>query len=254
MPKVGHEVTKALAALIEIAINAAKWEYNGQPVPISRTGEAERVLVKRGRTWKQEPDESYAIQGSDYPFLVVEVVDSQRPADLYGKLHGWAQGTNARCKIMVVFELENTADDYRILMSVIKNRKTVSPRPDHPDGFRVSSDYVHDRVDISALGCPGSLSINAVEVCPEEWELDAVTKARVVDIPLNQFYASAQSAILEKRAQVQRDTRGPDPYNPDQENVSTPSSSASNSLAHDMMVFDSGSEPDDPRDLDYTDD
>ncbi|KAL9031060.1 MAG: hypothetical protein Q9196_000870 [Gyalolechia fulgens] len=254
MPKVTHEVVKNFAALIEAEIDDAKWEHNGQPVLISRTGEAERVLVKRVKTWKQEPDESFAIQGSDYPFLVVEAVDSQRPAELHRKLHGWAQGTLARCKIMVVFEVEKTADDYRILMSVIKNRKTLSPRPDYPHGFRVSSDYIHDRLDISAPGCPGSLSIDPAEVCPEEWELDAATKARVVDIPLNLFRASARLAIIEKRAQVERDTRGPGPYNPDQEDVSTPSSSASNSLAHDMMAFDSGSEPDDPRDLDYTGD
>ncbi|KAL8913405.1 MAG: hypothetical protein Q9171_001784 [Xanthocarpia ochracea] len=254
MPKAAHEVVKALAALIETEINDANWKHNCQPVPISKTGEAERALVKRDRIWKQQPDESYAIQGSDYPFLVVEAVDSQRPADLQRKLHGWAHGTKARCKIMVVFEVEETTDDYRILMSVIKNKKVLIPRDDHPHGFRISLDYVHDRVEISAPNCAGSLSISAEEVCPEEWELDAVTKARVVDIPLNQFRASARVAIIEKRAQVARDARGPGPYNPDQEDVSTPSSSFSNSLAHDMMVFESGSEQDDPEDLDYTED
>ncbi|KAL8917484.1 MAG: hypothetical protein Q9208_007929 [Pyrenodesmia sp. 3 TL-2023] len=248
MPKVGHEILKSLAILVESEVKDAKWEYQGQQVRISKTGEADRVLVRRDKKWTQQPDESYVIPGSEYPFLVVEAVDSQGDKDLRKKLHGWAQGTKTRCKIIVVLEMEKTTqDDYRVVMSIIKNRKVPCPRPNYPQGFRVESEYECDRVEISSPACQGSFNISPAEVCPEEWELDAVTRARVIHIPLVQFRPSALLAIEEKQAQVARDAQGgPSPYNSDQEEVSTPSSSGSLG-----SLWYSGSEQDDLTDGDY---
>ncbi|KAL8975015.1 MAG: hypothetical protein Q9197_000748 [Variospora fuerteventurae] len=248
MPSVAHELVKALIAEIEDEIDDAKWIYNGRSVPISKTGEATRTLVSRGRIWEQEPDESYAIAESEYPFLVVEAADSQRHADLSKKLHRWAQGTKGRCKVMVAFELEQAPlVGYRILISVIKNKKVPHPRPGKPDGFLVVSEGVHDRLDISSSTCPGSLTISPTEVCPEDWELDAATKARVITIPLALFRPSARAAIREKMAQDERIAQGAPKYDSDQEDVSTPSSSESGSLVDEML----GWEVDDPQDLDY---
>lgn len=212
-----------------------------------------RILVTRKGTWKQEADESYAIEGSEYPFLVIEAVDTQTHASLRMKLHGWAQGTKTRCKVVFVFELERIDQlDYRILMSVIKNNKVPSPRPDRPNGFRVVQECVHDRIDISSSACPGSFAISAREVCPEEWRLDPATEARVVDIPFALFRASALAAIREKKAQVARAAGGgPSPRNSDQEDASTPSSSTSGSFADEILTGESGSEEDDQQDVNY---
>ncbi|KAI4125145.1 MAG: hypothetical protein LQ341_007001 [Variospora aurantia] len=248
MPSVAHEVVKALSTLIEKRISDANWSYDGKRVPISKTGAATRTLVNRGKVWKQEPDESYAITLSEFPFLVVEAADSQSRADLSKKLHRWAQGTKGVCKVIIAFQLEKDPQvGYRVLMSVIKNKKVPHPSPGKPNGFLVVSEGVHDRVDISSQACPGSLTISATEVCPEEWELDAATKARVVTIFLAVFEFSALAAIEEKKAEDVRNAQGAPKYDSDQEDVSTSSSSESGSLVDEMMAW----EVDDPQDLDY---
>ncbi|KAL8986780.1 MAG: hypothetical protein Q9177_003958 [Variospora cf. flavescens] len=248
MPSVAHEVVKALSTLIEKRISDANWSYDGKRVPISKTGAATRTLVNRGKVWKQEPDESYAITLSEFPFLVVEAADSQSRTDLSKKLHRWAQGTKGVCKVIIAFQLEKDPQvGYRVLMSVIKNKKVPHPSPGKPNGFLVVSEGVHDRVDISSQACPGSLTISATEVCPEEWELDAATKARVVTIFLAVFEFSALAAIEEKKAEDVRNAQGAPKYDSDQEDVSTPSSSESGSLVDEMMAW----EVDDPQDLDY---
>ncbi|KAI4256706.1 MAG: hypothetical protein L6R42_006059 [Xanthoria sp. 1 TBL-2021] len=252
MPSVGHELLKVSSALIADDIKRANWQYKGKPFNVLKTGKATRTLVTRRKIWSQEPYESFALPGREFPFLVVEVADSQRHKDLIKKLHRWAQGSKAQCKVMIAFELEKLPrGDYRILMSVTKNKKVPIPEP--PNGFRVVSDTVHDRVDISSQNYTGSFTISATEVCPEEWELDAVTKASDITISFNQFRGSALAAIEEKMAEVARNAQGDPTPDPDQEDVSTPSSSESGSLADELLALESESEEDDAQDPDYED-
>ncbi|KAI4180690.1 MAG: hypothetical protein LQ348_005163 [Seirophora lacunosa] len=254
-PKITHELVKASSATILDELENAKWECEGAPLRISHTGEARKTLVTRRKTCEQEADDSFSMPGAEYPFLVVEVADSQSHADLYKKLFRWAQGTKATCQVMVAFEVEKVSQaDYRILTSVIKNRKIPSPRPGKPNGYRIVMDYVYKRLDISSQLHPGSFTISATEVCREESKLDAATKASVVTIALAGFNGSAKAAIRAKKAEDAQVAQGGPQYDSDQEDASTPSSSGAGSLEEDMAEIaaeeDYGS-GDDPEDLDY---
>ncbi|KAL9028494.1 MAG: hypothetical protein Q9196_003149 [Gyalolechia fulgens] len=250
MPKAGHEVAKGCGMVMYQRMTAAQWLYMGKPLSITPAGSTERTLVRPNNiTVKQEPDDSYSVTGEKYPFLVLEVRDGQSKKDLKRKLHRWLNYTNNKVKIVCVFEVEpGSAGGYRILASVIKAKKRPAPTPQAPNRHRLERVFVHDRVDISSQEHPGTFTISAAEVYPEEWPLDPAAKDNYLTITLASLHAVALIAVNEKVAEVARDAKegGPSPYNSDQEAVSTPSSS--NSMEEE---WHSGGEPDDELDLTY---
>lgn len=209
----------------------------------------ERTLVRHDNsTVTQEPDDSYSVTGERYPFVVIEVRDSQPKKDLKNKVHRWLYYSKNQVKIACVFVVEaGSVNEYQILASIIKAEKRPSPTPQRPNRYRIQPVVVFDRVDISSQEHPGTFTISAAEVYPEEWPLDPAAQNNYVTISLASLHITALVAIKEKLAQMKRDAEeGGAMYNSDQEGVSTPSSSGS--LEEEWF---SGSELDDLDDGDY---
>ncbi|KAL9001656.1 MAG: hypothetical protein Q9188_005376 [Gyalolechia gomerana] len=250
MPKVGHEALKGCGGDIWLRMRAAKWQYNGEELSITREGGAVRTLVRKDNsTINQEPDEFLSVSGAEYPFLIVEVRDGQNIKDLGEKVHRWIQWSKNKVKIVCVFEIEpDPENSYRVLATIIKARRKPAVTPQKPNGFIIEPEYVFDRVDISTEEPQGAFTISATEVYPEEWTPDPAAIGNCVTITLASFRSTALEAIIAKVEQRKRDSSqgGPSPYNSDQEGVSTPSSSGSL-----QDEWQRGSEPDDLTDGDY---
>lgn len=195
----------------------------------------------------QEPDASWAIEGFDYPFVVVEVCDSQTIKELKRKVHRWIHYSNNNVKIVCFFEIEAVPTEarYRMLASVIKAEKHPNPSPEKPNGFKIVPRVAVHRQDISTECNTGAFTISAAEVYPDEWQ-ESLTTDTHVTITLTSLYSRAFASVREKAAQVARDGEEVRPWNPDEEEVWTPSSSGS--WEDD---YQSPSEPDDLTDGNY---
>ncbi|KAI4115228.1 MAG: hypothetical protein LQ345_000712 [Seirophora villosa] len=252
MLKQAHEVTKALAQWITAEISNAGWKRNGKPLNIVATGGGEVLLVPPHRSsFMQEPDESYKVEGAEYPFVVIEVRDGQLAKKLRNKIFYWAYYAEAQIKVICFFEIvADPETEYRIMFTVVKVRKQPLPTAKNPNYFGIRSDFVLTQENISSRKNSKSFTISASEVCPDTWKQDPSTKNDPhVTIQLSAIWAQAQDAINEKKEQVTQAAEqkvNPKKFHPNQEEVCTPPSSNSSSSGSSV------SGPDDPDDLDYT--
>ncbi|KAL8881866.1 MAG: hypothetical protein Q9198_001017 [Flavoplaca austrocitrina] len=229
MPGSLHETLKNVDDKIVGVLDAQNWTYKGEPLEIACTGSQACKLkfshLAKRQCIVQEADASLCHVDAKFPFLVVEVADSQPIKSVKKKVHYWLQGSKQHLKYVIVLRVDRLSTPLRVFADVIKPRAVDANVPEHPLKFRVEEDYVVENVEVYPRVPSESFRIYYGEVLPKDWELPSEAGSVFATIDLSLFHRIAARAVTNSKRLVEQDDSSSD-FNPDQdETASTPTES-----------------------------
>ncbi|KAL8913397.1 MAG: hypothetical protein Q9171_001776 [Xanthocarpia ochracea] len=229
MPDVLHDSLKSVDSEISRILNKQGWTYKGEVLRIAQTGSQDCKLKFSRRATRQrriqQPDSSLLTVGAKFPFLVVEVANSQTQKSVDKKVHWWVQGSKQHLKVIIVLRVKKKPDSLYIYMDVIKPSVVSTFIPGHPNGFRVEKEYVLQNEEIYPGTSQTNFAIHYAEVLPRESAQTSQSDQPSATIDLKKFYKIAKQAVTNLTAQ-KGDDDSSSGYDTDQESTpSTPTDS-----------------------------
>ncbi|KAL8979292.1 MAG: hypothetical protein Q9205_005335 [Flavoplaca limonia] len=217
MPKPAHEALKPCLPTIIYSLTQARWTLNNQPVQyldnanacklvsIWYKGRPANVLActltlrENGvdRSVNPSPDGSIWVKDATFPFLVMEIANTQSSASLRAKVHDWAQVSRSHLKLIVSLKIEGKASTgWKVLASVTRLRKQASPTPNDPDRYVMVQDRLIDEEEIYPAATMATFTISRSDMLPKGMEHDTTGPVNPVNISLNQWSAHALTAVI----------------------------------------------------------
>lgn len=216
----------------------------------------ERILVRKDNSREGiEPDDSLSLSKAEFPFLVLEVRDTETRKHLKEKVRSWIRYSKSMVKIVCTLEVEPLpGGSYQILASVLKGYRRHEPTPGRPHRFVQKKLWALRRIDISSAESQATFTIDRSQMRSKN-ALRSPTGDNSVTISLRDWHPTALQAVEEKVALKQREKKekaNPSQFDEDQSSAS--SSSASSSGEKDDDTDDEYSDySEDGEDDDYDD-
>ncbi|KAL8880850.1 MAG: hypothetical protein Q9198_001821 [Flavoplaca austrocitrina] len=200
MPEPAHEALKPCLLIVLFGLNQARWRLNNQPVEYLDSGNASCTLTLREngveRVANPSPDGSICVKGANFPFLVMEIANTQSRASLRAKIHDWAQGSRSHLKLIVSFQIEGkAATGWKVLASVTRLRKQASPTPNDPDRYIIVQDHLIEDEEIFPAISMATFTINRSDMLPKGMEHDATGPVNPISINLQAWFHNAFQAV-----------------------------------------------------------
>ena len=135
--------------------------------------------------------------GAKFPFLVVEVANSQTQKSVDKKVFWWLQGSKQHLKLIIVLRVKKKKkpNSIHVYLDVIKPRIGSAYVPNHPDGFRVEKDYVLENVEVYPGTPQTNFAIHYADVLPRDCAQSFQSNQPPATIDLNLFHECARQAV-----------------------------------------------------------
>lgn len=174
------------------------------------------------------PDSCLIVNGATFPFLVVEVANTETETSIQKKIHRWLQGSRLHVKLIVILRVREPNTNLRVIADVIKQRVTPSPVPGgNPENFVIGPNYLVKEAEIYPTKSEETFEVYLEDVLPKYWERGPATANEKAVIRLGRFCSAAKQAALhiQKQAQHRAAAGGSSLYHPNQEAISSPAGS-----------------------------
>lgn len=179
------------------------------------------------RCRKLQPDGSLVAGDAKFPFLILEVANSQTKKAVDKKIWYWVQGSKQHVKILCVFDIVAGPTGHQVFVDIVKPKAIPSPGPGDTTNFRVEAEYIVKREEIFPNVTKKYFSIYFTEVIPNHWADDPTASVKRAIVRLSAFAHSAKQAAqtADIKAREQAAPGNSSPFNPEQEALSSPVSS-----------------------------
>ncbi|KAL8988635.1 MAG: hypothetical protein Q9177_002320 [Variospora cf. flavescens] len=232
MPNEVHERLKLVSDVIRKRLEKKDWESQGEPINIEEGGSPTCKLKLSHKAQKRSciarPDSCLIVNGATFPFLVVEVANTETETSIQKKIHRWLQGSRLHVKLIVILRVREPNTNLRVIADVIKQRVTPSPIPGgNPENFVIGPNYLVKEAEIYPTKSKETFEVYLEDVLPKYWERGPATANKKAVIRLGKFCSAAKQAALhiQKQAQHRAAAGGSSPYHPNQEAISSPAGS-----------------------------